>query len=348
MKKDAIIDLLENDLREIHTLVETFREPERIASAFLDLLRQKHDSLGKEIALLDYWATEAIDNSQLTIDNYAGRPDARREERNARDEGRDDMGEAEQKTEEIGNSQLTIGNRAGRPDAYVEVRKAHAESVGKGENGTREAEQKTEAFGNSQLTIDNRAGRPDTYCEDRNACDESRDDTREVEQKTSRVMSVLDEIAMLPDEMPLPAPEPREAPPAAREQRAKQVAPPEKTDKQPSERQTPPARPTPPRPETRPPAQAAQTATNAPKAADIVNYGTPVDDIRKALSINDRILFQRELFGGNKLAYDAAVETVNAAASYAQAHEYFRQTYHWDENDPATEAFFKAVHRRFL
>lgn len=306
MKKDAIIDLLENDLREIHTLVETFREPERIASAFLDLLRQKHESLGKEIALLDYWATEAIDNSRFAIDN----------------------------------SQLTIDNYAGRPDAYEKERKAHAESADMGGDDA------------TKVTIDNYAGRPDAYKGERKAhaenADMGGDDAVEAEQSPSRIMSVLDEIAMLPDEMPLPTPEPRVEAPAAREQRAEQVATPEKSGRQPSDGQAQPIPPTPTHTETRRPAQATPTAVNTPKAADIVNYGTPVDDIRKALSINDRILFQRELFGGNKLAYDAAVETVNAAASYAQAYEYFRQTYHWDENDPATEAFLKAVHRRFL
>ena len=316
MKKDAIIDLLENDLREIHTLVETFRKPERIASAFLDLLRQKHDSLGKEIALLDYWATEAIDNSQFAIDN----------------------------------SQLTIDNYAGRHTAYGGIRKTHAEGATLGEDDVAEAEPKPKAIDNSQLTIDNYAGRPAAYG---GACATQAegatlggDDTAETGAKPSRVMSVLDEIAMLPDEMPLPAPGPEKSHTA--QERAKQVAPTEKTDGQPIEKQTRPTPPTPAPTEPRRPAPTAPTAANAPKAADIVNYGTPVDDIRKALSINDRILFQRELFGGNKMAYDAAVETVNAAASYAQAYEYFRQTYHWDENDPATEAFLKAVHRRFL
>ncbi len=316
MKKDAIIDLLENDLREIHTLVETFREPERIASAFLDLLRQKHDSLGKEIALLDYWATETIDNSQFTIDN----------------------------------SQLTIDNYAERHTAYGRPGAAHAEGEALGGDDATKAEPKPKAIDNSQLTIDNYEGRPAAYGRPGAAHAEGAalggDDTEETGAKPSRVMSVLDEIAMLPDEMPLPIPEHEKSHTA--QERAELVSPTEKTDGQPVEKQTRPT-PTPPAPtETRRPAPTAPTTANAPKAADIVNYGTPVDDIRKALSINDRILFQRELFGGNKMAYDAAVETVNAAASYAQAYEYFRQTYHWDENDPATEAFLKAVHRRFL
>ena len=83
-------------------------------------------------------------------------------------------------------------------------------------------------------------------------------------------------------------------------------------------------------------------------AMDIANYGTPVDDLIKAIGINDRFLYQRELFKGNKLAFDAAVETVNAATSYNQAYQYLRQSFGWDETDPTVEAFLKAVHRRFL
>lgn len=319
MKKDAIIDLLENDLREIHTLVETFREPERIASAFLDLLRQKHDSLGKEIALLDYWATEAIgtiDNSQLTIDN-SNSPKTR------------------PRTIDNSNSpqtgSRTIDNSAGRSLAGASLADVARTEIGV-------------------------APPKDAVDVDENA-----------ERTPSRVMSVLDEIAMLPDEMPLPVPAPpqKEERPTAHGDAAHGIQQ-QKTRQQqfePVAQTVPAAQPVPPEPQTPPtttvapasphpsaqhPEPATTTAGNTPKAADLVNYGTPVDDIRKALSINDRILFQRELFGGNKLAYEAAVETVNAAASYAQAYEYFRQTYHWDENDPSTEAFLRAVHRRFL
>ncbi|MEE1347390.1 MAG: hypothetical protein U0K36_05860, partial [Bacteroidales bacterium] len=83
-------------------------------------------------------------------------------------------------------------------------------------------------------------------------------------------------------------------------------------------------------------------------AADIANYGTPVKDVTKAIGINDKFLYIRELFGGNKLTFDSAVATINAASSYQQAYQYLKQTYGWDETDPTVEAFLKAVHRRFL
>ncbi len=70
--------------------------------------------------------------------------------------------------------------------------------------------------------------------------------------------------------------------------------------------------------------------------------------MNKAIRISDRFLFMRELFGGNKMAFDAAIETVNMANTFEQAHEYFRQTYGWNETDATVELFMKAVHRRFL
>ena len=55
MKKEAIIDIIENDLNEIKTLLETFRGADKIPSAFLELLTSKHVSLGKELLLLEFW-----------------------------------------------------------------------------------------------------------------------------------------------------------------------------------------------------------------------------------------------------------------------------------------------------
>ena len=96
-----------------------------------------------------------------------------------------------------------------------------------------------------------------------------------------------------------------------------------------------------------PPAATQPQVTHA-SALDITTYGKPVDDFNKAIGINDSYLFLRELFGGNKMAFQAAIETDNAAGSFDKAQQYFRSTYHWDETSPIVEAFYKAVHRRFL
>ena len=55
MKKDAIIDIIYNDLKEIELLLENFRGDDSIQAAFMELLSTKYQNVGKEISLLDYW-----------------------------------------------------------------------------------------------------------------------------------------------------------------------------------------------------------------------------------------------------------------------------------------------------
>lgn len=261
MKKDAIIDLLENDLKEIATLVETFREPEKIGSAFLELLRQKHETLGKEIRLLDYWATDNIAKARPAVQSVlTSRPL--------------EQHSAEKSTKTMPRTVVRSEEKPKKVEDYFAAELGTmgdplAEAV-----GTMKEEQETE--------------------------EKAQEETRETETRQEE---------------------------AKRKETRREE------------------RPEPRKEETK---VSAKKAVNGNKAADIAQYGTPVDDINKAIGINDRFLFMRELFGGDKMAFDAAIETVNAASSYEQAHEYFRQQYSWDETEATVELFLKAVHRRFL
>ncbi len=64
MKKNAIIDIINNDLSDIQMLISTFKSSETIPAAFIDVLHSKYTGLGKSIALLDFWKEEekATDN----------------------------------------------------------------------------------------------------------------------------------------------------------------------------------------------------------------------------------------------------------------------------------------------
>lgn len=94
------------------------------------------------------------------------------------------------------------------------------------------------------------------------------------------------------------------------------------------------------------PVVSAKTA-KAVSSKDTIEYGTPVADIRKAVGINDRFLFQRELFGGDGNKLNETLDAINACASYEEAHEMLK-VFGWDETDANVEGFLKAVHRRFL
>lgn len=84
-----------------------------------------------------------------------------------------------------------------------------------------------------------------------------------------------------------------------------------------------------------------------PKAAFSAQVGAPVDDIRKAISIGDRFLFIRELFGGNGEALQKTIDELNKQASLADAEALVRKRFHWDEESAAAQLFMNILKRRF-
>ena len=91
-----------------------------------------------------------------------------------------------------------------------------------------------------------------------------------------------------------------------------------------------------------------ETITSQFSADDLTKIGTPVDDIRKAMGINDRFYFQRELFDNNNTVFNDTLDQINAMSNFNQAYIYLKSTFNWDESQKETEEFLRAVRRRFL
>ena len=296
MKKDAIIDLIENDLNEMRRLVETFRDPEKIANAFIELLSQKHESLGKEISLLNYWASDNIGN--------------------------------------LGKSELVAEVKKRQPSPVEDTPKPAYQKVQKGESIKPEERGEEvvapindiEEFPHEQKMAPSPKRRDDVP-------DYFGDELEGMPDPLEGLSSLCEKNEAEAFDTQITSAEPYDA---FQEDT-------QDFDIQPKENESRAALET-------AASNEKEEVRHHPKACamDIANYGTPVDDLIKAIGINDRFLYQRELFKGNKLAFDAAVETVNAATSYNQAYQYLRQSFGWDETDPTVEAFLKAVHRRFL
>ena len=64
----------------------------------------------------------------------------------------------------------------------------------------------------------------------------------------------------------------------------------------------------------------------SPKAAV---YGKAVDDIRQAISLGDRFLYQRELFGQNAELMQRTLTELNELGSYEDAIQYISR-FNWD------------------
>ena len=83
--------------------------------------------------------------------------------------------------------------------------------------------------------------------------------------------------------------------------------------------------------------------TTFPKAAI---YGKPVEDIRQAISLGDRFLYQRELFGQNAELMQKALTELNALGSFEEAINYIRH-FGWDTESSTYQQFIVTLHRRF-
>ena len=82
----------------------------------------------------------------------------------------------------------------------------------------------------------------------------------------------------------------------------------------------------------------------APKA---VLYGKAVDDIRRAISLGDRFLYQRELFGQDVELMQRTLTELNELGSYDEAVEYISSHFEWDTESSTYQQFLVTLHRRF-
>lgn len=81
----------------------------------------------------------------------------------------------------------------------------------------------------------------------------------------------------------------------------------------------------------------------SPKAAV---YGKAVDDIRLAISLGDRFLYQRELFGQNAELMQRTLTELNELGSYEEAIQYISR-FNWDSESNTYQQFLITLHRRF-
>ena len=70
-------------------------------------------------------------------------------------------------------------------------------------------------------------------------------------------------------------------------------------------------------------------------------------DIRKAISLNDRFRFQRELFAGSANAMDTAIEHIEVMTSYGNAELYFYSQLNWDRESEVVKDFMAIVRNHF-
>lgn len=80
--------------------------------------------------------------------------------------------------------------------------------------------------------------------------------------------------------------------------------------------------------------------------------GTPISDLRAAISINQKFKFISELFEEDAEAFEKSVETINGYTSFIEADDYMENNlkprYGWESNSASAKEFADLVSRRFL
>jgi len=78
----------------------------------------------------------------------------------------------------------------------------------------------------------------------------------------------------------------------------------------------------------------------------------PIEDLNKAIGLNQKFLFMNDLFEGENDKYKEAINTINNFSSYMEADEYISNSlvlqYNWDMSSPSAQKFVELVKRRFL
>ena len=72
-----------------------------------------------------------------------------------------------------------------------------------------------------------------------------------------------------------------------------------------------------------------------------------VTDLRRAIGINDKFLMIRDLFGGDAVAYEAAIGTLNGFDDFDECMIYIAENYAWNANSDGAKFLMELLERKF-
>lgn len=73
-----------------------------------------------------------------------------------------------------------------------------------------------------------------------------------------------------------------------------------------------------------------------------------LSDFRKALNLNDRFRFRRELFAGDEQKMNQVLSDLNDLHSYEDSIKYLNERLKWNVDDPSVADFLKLLEKRYL
>lgn len=73
-----------------------------------------------------------------------------------------------------------------------------------------------------------------------------------------------------------------------------------------------------------------------------------IPDLKRAIPINDRFRFQRDLFNNNVSLFNETLTTINAMLTFEDAEEFINQKFNWDKESSSAQDFQVLLTRRFV
>lgn len=74
----------------------------------------------------------------------------------------------------------------------------------------------------------------------------------------------------------------------------------------------------------------------------------PIKDIKKSISLNEKIWFIKELFGGDIETYNNTLAKINQFDYLEQALDFLDKRFTWDYDNTTVKDFMEFVYRRFI
>lgn len=77
----------------------------------------------------------------------------------------------------------------------------------------------------------------------------------------------------------------------------------------------------------------------------------PIDNLKQAITLNDKLLYIKDLFNGYSLAYSEAIEILNRFNTFEEANRFLTKNYteknNWEGKPQTAEKFFELLKRRY-
>ncbi len=265
MEREALIDIILNDLNEMHTLVSTFKERSTVNPAFINLAKTKLNNINEELSLL-----ESVQESTQPVDNHS-------------------------------ESSLTSSTRTITPKKEAdEIAESTAQFVS-GEASVEITEVKEEI---TKVEV--------TEVEVEKTIEPKKDEqtSTPVQEKSEPVIEVINNEV---NEKPVV-------------KKSSVLG-----EKMHSETQS----------------VNEQIAVHK-EGNHFTQIGKPVDDVRKAIGINDRFYYQRELFDGSMERLNKTLDQLNTMDSFDSALQFLKSNFNWDDDNEVSQSFIKNIQRRFI